>query len=34
MRVVFDGTLDLAAWMLKPVPVTILDDDVEDSGET
>ena len=33
MRVVFDGPLDLAAWMLKPVPVTILDD-VEDSGET
>ena len=26
MRVVFDGALDLAAWMLKPVPVTILDD--------
>ena len=33
MRVVFDGALDLAAWMLKPVPVTILDD-AEDSGET
>ena len=33
MRVVFDGALDRTARVLKPVPVTILDD-VEDSGET